>query len=214
MFYFRSPNEECGEIFSITEKTFPYVTGDGRSTLERLILQDKRAVCVAQQYLDRNRDRVGETPAKGEQVSLVDIGTHSRGAIFSDGEGLRSPELERTVDAICKGVEGFYFGRFDIRSESFTKMSAGDFKIIELNGVTSESTNIYDLRYSLIDAYRILFAQWKIAFMIGSENVKSGVRPASLRQFARLILTRDATRISPIDSGVNITAATTKKACA
>ena len=35
IFYYRYPNADKGKIFSITEKKFPYVMGDGKSTLER-----------------------------------------------------------------------------------------------------------------------------------------------------------------------------------
>jgi hypothetical protein len=54
-----------------------------------------------------------------------------------------------------------------------------DFTVIELNGVTSESTNIYDPSWSLGRAYRTLFRQWAILFRIGSENRRRGQRPSS-----------------------------------
>ena len=46
--------------------------------------------------------------------------------------------------------------------------------MIELNGVTSEATNIYDARHSLADAYRVLFEQWSLAFEIGAANRERG----------------------------------------
>jgi hypothetical protein len=185
-FYYRYPLEERGHIFSITEKRFPIVTGDGRSTLERLILSDTRAVCLADKYIEQNKWRLAGIPAAGEQVQLVEIGTHSRGAIFLDGRHLLTPTLEDKIDEICRGFRGFYFGRFDIRAESIEDLQHGSFKIIELNGVTSESTNIYDPRYSLIDAYRILFRQWRIAFEIGAANIARGEKAASIRDLVRL----------------------------
>jgi hypothetical protein len=63
----------------------PTVTGDGVSTLERLILADDRAVCMAQFLLDKHKKRASEVPAAGERVQLVEIGTHSKGALFLDG---------------------------------------------------------------------------------------------------------------------------------
>lgn len=187
VFYYRYPKEERGKIFSITEKQFPTVTGDGSSTLEDLILNDPRAVCLAEKYLEQNRNRLADVPASGEAVKIVDIGTHSRGAIFLDGESLKTEALENKIDAICRGFDGFYFGRFDIRASSVTDFKNGEnFKIIELNGVTSESTNIYDPRYSLFDAYRILFRQWRIAFEIGAENIKLGASRTSIFDLARL----------------------------
>jgi hypothetical protein len=131
----------------------------------------------------------------GEAVQLIDIGTHSRGAIFNEGGHLRSPELEKAIDDLARGIDGFYFGRFDIRSHSIDELMGGNFKIIELNGVTSESTNIYDPRYSLIDAYRILFRQWKLAFDIGAANRELGAKCLLLREFIKLLRTRDVSQL-------------------
>ena len=188
VFYFRYPNCKKGEIFSITEKQFPCVTGDGESNLETLILRDKRAVCLAKKYFEQNVERLNYVPETGEKVQIINIGTHSRGAIFAEGEHLKTVELEEKIDEICRGFQGFYFGRFDIRAKSFEDFSrAENFKIIELNGVTSESTNIYDKKFSLFAAYKILFRQWRIAFEIGAENFKRGAKATTVSDLIRLI---------------------------
>lgn len=177
IFYYRRPGEPNGHIFSITEKIFPVVVGDGVSTLEQLILRDKRAFIIAKKYFAANQGRLDRVPERGENIRLVNIGSHSKGAIFRDGGWLRTPVLEQRFEEICRGIEGFYFGRFDIRAASFDDLRAGrNLRIIELNGVTSESTNIYDPRYSLVDAYKILFHQWRLAFAIGKESIASGRR--------------------------------------
>jgi membrane protein DedA with SNARE-associated domain len=191
IFYTRFPGDDKGKIFSITEKRFPEVVGDGVSDLETLILKDERAVCMARSYFAYNRDQIDRVPATGEKVSLIDIGTHSRGAVFLDGGWIMTRQLENKLDEICRGIDGFDFGRFDIRAHSFDDLQNGkNFKIIELNGVTSESTNIYDPRYNLLDAYRILFRQWKLAFEIGAENTKLGVQQTPVSELARLVLYR------------------------
>lgn len=188
IFYYRFPNQEKGKIFSITEKRFPVLTGDGKANLETLILRDKRAVCRAKSYFEYNREKLETIPAKGEKIRIIDIGTHSRGAIFLDGEWLKTEKLESKIDEICRGFKGFYFGRFDIRANSFADLRRGEnFKIIELNGVTSESTNLYDPKFSLFDAYRILFRQWRTAFSVGAENFKLGVKPTPVLDLIRLI---------------------------
>lgn len=186
VFYYRYPKHRIGRIFSITEKQFPEVIGNGVSTIEELILADRRAVAMAKKYFESNKERLGCIPPKGESIRLIDIGTHSRGAVFLDGGWMRTDALEAKIDEICRSFEGFYFGRFDIRVPAHSEMQKGEnFKIIELNGVTSESTNIYDPRYSLFDAYRILFHQWRLAFAIGAENIELGAKPASLYELAR-----------------------------
>ncbi|MGH9946155.1 MAG: alpha/beta fold hydrolase [Pyrinomonadaceae bacterium] len=188
IFFSRFPGREKGSIFSITEKLFPTVTGDGKSNLEELILNDDRAVCLAEKYFEQNADRLGFIPAKDDEVKIIDIGTHSRGAIFLDGEWMKTEALELKIDEICRGIDGFFFGRFDIRTPSFDELMQGrNFKLIELNGVTSESTNIYDPKYSLIDAYRILFRQWRIAFEIGAENRKLGEKTTGIYSLFKLL---------------------------
>ncbi len=206
VFYFRYPNCEKGEIFSITEKTFPCVTGDGKANLETLILRDKRAVCLAKKYLEQNAERLNVIPEADEKVNIINIGTHSRGAIFSDGEHLRTKKLEAKIDEICRGFEGFYFGRFDIRARSFEDFSrAGNFKIIELNGVTSESTNIYDKKFSLFEAYKILFRQWRIAFEIGAENFRRGAKATKISDLLKLIFGRNIKSNEPVKMSFGIT---------
>jgi membrane protein DedA with SNARE-associated domain len=187
IFYYRRPHEPHGQIFSITEKQFPTVVGNGVSTIEELILKDPRAVALAKQYIEHNMDRIDRVPAMYEIVRLIDIGTHSRGALFLDGGWLKTGALESKIDEICRGFKGFYFGRFDIRVPTHIDLQLGqNLKIIELNGVTSESTNIYDPRYSLIDAYRILFRQWRLAFEIGAETSKLGARQTGVIDLLRL----------------------------
>jgi RimK-like ATP-grasp domain len=180
VFYYRYPGSEKGRIFSVTEKRMPVLLGDGRSTLKELILADDRAVCMSEFYLRKNSERINEVPAEGESVQLVEIGTHCQGAIFLDGSETITPALEEVIDRIAKSFDGFFFGRFDIRVPSREDFMAGrNMKIVELNGVTSEATHIYDPKLSLFDAYRVLFQQWRIAFEIGDLNRGRGTRPAS-----------------------------------
>jgi membrane protein DedA with SNARE-associated domain len=188
VFYYRRPSEAKGRIFSITEKRFPVVIGDGASTLEQLILKDPRAVCMARFYLDKQAEHLLDRPTRGEPVQLVELGTHCRGAIFLDGGWVKTLELEKAFDEISQGFEGFYFGRFDVRTPAIDEFKQGsNFKIIELNGVTSEATHIYDPRNSLFAAYRVLFEQWRLAFEIGAENRERGVKPASIVALVRLM---------------------------
>ncbi len=191
VFYYRYPETERGEIFAITEKRFPAVSGDGHSTLEELILKDNRAICLAKCYLDHNEASLDRVPADGEIVPIIDIGTHSRGAVFLDGGWMKTPEAEAVIDAICIGIDGFNFGRFDIRVESYEHFRRGEaFRIVELNGVTSEATNIYDPNYSLRDAYATLFRQWEIAFEIGARNHELGAHPATVRELMKMTVNR------------------------
>jgi pimeloyl-ACP methyl ester carboxylesterase/membrane protein DedA with SNARE-associated domain len=188
IFYYRYPDEPRGRIFSITEKRLPVLRGDGRHTLEELILLDRRAVCVLRHYLRVNAGRLGWVPREGEAVRLVELGTHCRGAIFLDGSGVWTERLERVIDGISRSYDGFFFGRYDVRCpDADTLMAGRGFKVIELNGVTSEATHIYDPRLGLREAYRTLFEQWAIAFEIGRRNRLRGADPVGPAELLRLL---------------------------
>ena len=64
------------------------------------------------------------------------------------------------------------------------------FRVIELNGVSAEATHIYDPAISVLDAYRVLFRQWRLAFEIGAMNRDHGVRPMQAIELAKLIWRR------------------------
>lgn len=187
VFYARRPDEATGRIISITDKRMPEVVGDGRHTLEELVLQDPRAVCMARHYLALHGAAAQDVVPAGRRVRLVELGTHCRGAVFLDGHALWSEPLARRIDAISRGYEGFFFGRYDIRTDDLDALRRGEsFTVIELNGVTSEATHVYDPGIGLVQAWRTLCRQWSLAFEIGAGNRRRGIRPASLREIVSL----------------------------
>jgi RimK-like ATP-grasp domain len=189
VFYCRKPSEAVGRILSITEKRLPSVVGDGRRSLEQLILDDHRNVGMARFHLRKQRRRLNDVPEAGEVVSLGDLGSHCRGALFLDGRATLTPELERAFDEMSRSYSGFYFGRYDVRVPSIEDFKGGrGITVIELNGVTSEATHIYDPGIGGLAAYRVLFEQWRLAFEIGAENVTRGAAITSIGTLARLLL--------------------------
>ena len=68
-------------------------------------------------------------------------------------------------------------------------------KVIELNGVSSEATYIYDPQYSLFSAYRILFRQWRIAFEISEKNRDAGAQPIRVRDIFSLFFKSRSKRV-------------------
>lgn len=200
IFYYRYPDEEHGTIFSITEKKFPVVVGDGERTLQALILAENELLPMARFYLDKVGADAFDVPAKGEEIQLVEIGNHCRGTIFLDGIRIKTPELEEVFDSISRRYEGFYFGRYDVRTPSVADMMRGkNFKIVELNGATSEATHIYDPMNSVLTAYRTLFEQWRILFGISSQNRANGVKVVPLTELARLVIQyRHASKSHPV----------------
>jgi len=177
VFYYRLPGEERGRIFGITGKRQPVVTGDGRRSVADLVLDDPRLRCQSRVFargLGTGMDRV---PAAGETVILEERGNHCHGCEFTDAGHLETPALAAAIEQVSRGIDGFLFGRYDIRGTTMEDIRAGRFKVIELNGVSSEATNVYDPRGTLRAAYRTLFRQWELAFRIGAANRARGARP-------------------------------------
>jgi membrane protein DedA with SNARE-associated domain len=181
IFYYRFPDEERGRIFAITEKIFPVITGDGIRNVEQLIRADSRAAIVARTYLQRHRAIRDVVLPLGQDLKLVEAGNHCQGCIFRDGMHLWSEALEASIDRISRKLPGFFIGRYDVRYPSEADLKNGEkFKIVELNGASSEATSIYDARNSLFRAYSILFKQWDLVFAIGAANRALGHQPATL----------------------------------
>ena len=184
IFYCRHPGQSRGRIISITLKYFPHVVGDGRRTLRELILADPRAGQLAHLYLSRHAAGLDTVPAQGVSVRLAFAGSHSRGAIFRNGNALVTDAMEARFDAISKSLPEFYFGRFDIRFAQFSEVQRGTgFTILEANGAGAESTHIWDRRTGLLSAWRDLMRQYRLLFQIGRANVDRGFRSLTLGEF-------------------------------
>lgn len=187
IFYVRHPDEARGRIFSITDKRFPEVVGDGTSTLETLLRAHPRFRLQVPLFLQRHDG--GRVLADGERLALVTSGNHCQGAIFLDGRTLVTRALEARVDQIARAVPGFHIGRFDVRYANRGAFARGeDLAIVELNGVTSESTNIYDPAFGALAAWKTLAAQWRLVFEIGAANRARGAAGTDLRRLAARVL--------------------------
>jgi membrane protein DedA with SNARE-associated domain len=188
VFYYRLPGEPAGHIFSITDKFFPEITGDGASTVEQLIWRHPRYRIQAKTFLARHAHQLDRVLATGEEFRLTGTGNHCQGTLFLDGAHLLTPELERTIDRIARRFDGFYFGRFDVRYADVDAFKAGhDLAVVELNGVTSESTNLYDPAHSLWQAYCTLIRQWTILFQIADANRRRGHAPGTTADLLRAV---------------------------
>jgi hypothetical protein len=151
----------------------------------------------ASTFLARHGDQANRILPAGKSLRLAVAGNHCQGTMFLDGAHLWTPALERRFDHIAKQFGGFFFGRFDVRYSNLEAFKAGrDLAIVELNGVTSESTNLYDPGHSLLSAYRILFRQWSLLFQVGDANRRLGHAPTSFSTLITLLWTH--LRRSPV----------------
>ena len=145
IFYSRVPNQKKGEISSITLKKFLTIKGDGASTLFDLIKNDKRAYLYFDLLQNIHKNSMDEILTKDQTKVLTVIGNHSKGTQFLNGNHLICDELRATIDMVNRQIDGWFYGRLDIKYDTFEKLKQGkDFKILEINGIISEPTHIYD----------------------------------------------------------------------
>lgn len=171
IFYYRYPNETKGHISGIVGKEFLTVTGDGISTIEQLLHTDKRFILQLATLQKTHADMLCKILASGEKYLVVPYGNHSRGAMFLDFSHLADEKLTDTIDTICKEIPGFYFGRMDIRYNTWEELRNGEnFSIIELNGAGSEPTHMYDPKHSVFHAWKEIVRHLAILFEISKQN--------------------------------------------
>ncbi|SIQ98583.1 hypothetical protein [Maribacter ulvicola] len=173
VFYCRQPNQSKGYVSGIVGKHFLEVIGDGVSTIQELIEKEPR-YCLQLKVLQRDQPmQLDKILKKGERYTVVPFGNHSLGSKFVDLSHLIDPEIERSIDFVCKQIPGFYFGRLDIKYHSWSDLCRGqNFSIIELNGAKSEPTHIYDPKHSILYAWSEIIRHWRILYQISVLNAQ------------------------------------------
>jgi hypothetical protein len=171
IFYYRMPGEKKGKISGIVSKEFLSITGDGFSTILTLLKKDKRYILQLPVLKKMYGEKLHNILPSGEEMILVPYGNHVRGAKFVDISHLADETLTMVIDRLCSQIEGFHFGRLDIRYHSWEDLREGkNFSIIELNGAGSEPTHIYDPRHTIFFAWKEIIRHNNILFAISRIN--------------------------------------------
>lgn len=186
--YYKFPDESKSGITSIVTKEFLTITGDGTSTMVDLIEQSDRARFQLDSLKQRFGNDLLQVLPSGEKRNLEPIGNHCRGTKFLSGMSLLNSKLVSVFDDVSKNIEGFYFGRFDLKVKSTEDLYNGDnIKILELNGVTSEPAHIYDPSYSIWKAWSEAARNMKMMFRVCKANMKKGVKVTPFFEMFRLV---------------------------
>ena len=176
VFYYRYPNAAKGNVSSIVIKEMLHVTGDGQSSIRELIMKNDRAKLQIQALESKlSTDYLAQVPTTGQTLELVSIGNHCKGTKFLNGNHLINEELVNAFDALSKSIDGFYYGRYDLRCEDINALATGKVMVMELNGAGSEPAHIYHPGFSLKEAYKVLFKHWRVLFDISKINNTLGV---------------------------------------
>jgi len=176
VFWYRYPDEANGQVTSLTLKKFLQIEGDGTSTIDELILSTPRSRFQREKLRSQKRIDFDKILKKGERMVINDIGNHSRGTTFLNGNPYIDEKLTETMNTIMSNVRGVYLGRADIKCESLESFKdLSNFKILEFNGVKAEPTHIYDPDYPLLRAMKEILANVNIIHKIAKQNQANGI---------------------------------------
>jgi hypothetical protein len=183
IFYYRYPGAAKGRISGIVRKKFLSVTGDGIHTIRQLLYNDKRGIMYLEAMDRIHGTGLDEILPLGTEKIVSPYGNHARGSLFLDQSHLADKELNESIDNICRQIKDFYFGRLDIRYNSWEELRRGEaLSIIEVNGAGSEPTHIYDPQHRIFFAWKEIVRHWIILSRISIMNHKKGHRYLTLKE--------------------------------
>jgi hypothetical protein len=173
IFYYKIPGETIGTISGIVGKEFLTVIGDGVSTIEELIILNDRFVLQLEKLKISYEKLLYKVLSKNELYTLVPYGNHARGAKFIDLTHLVDEQLISCINNICNLIPEFYYGRLDIKYNTWEELKEGNgFSIIEVNGAGSDPTHIYDPTHSIFFAWKEIIKHLNILYRISLLNKK------------------------------------------
>lgn len=186
--YHRFPDSRRFGITSVCIKEFLSVTGDGSSSVRRLMQKNVRAELQVQRFELESPEMLDSIPDKGETLLIEPIGNHCRGTKFLNGNHLIDRALLDAFEPVCLQLPGVLYGRFDLKCESLEALKRGEFKVMELNGVFGEPAHVYDPAFGMWRAYRDFYRHWRLLFDLSRAQLRRGVFPtrhAEALQFVR-----------------------------
>ena len=176
------------EITSITERIHFHVIGNGISSIKELITnhsQGKRKYKFISKHPDYSLE---EIPENGLVIYPNSVGNWDYGATYLQRDIDPNSQLEDFFHHFNEKISLFEYGRYDIKCKDWESFLNGEFKVLEINGVKGEPIHIYDPKYSLLQAYRIIFQQWKIILQLSQKNIKKGFVPPSLGKSISILI--------------------------
>ena len=182
VFYIRKPNEQKWTVTWIVEKEFLEVIWDGKKTFQELVNLHPRAKyhreLLKGQFASLRTNVINEW----EKIDVVEIWTHSRGSTFLDASDIVTPELTKLFDTLSDSIDGFYYGRYDVRVKSVEWLLAWGFKIMEINPTYGEPTWMYDPGYSFWKQQKILLRHWSQMYEVATQNHANWISYASVNE--------------------------------
>ena len=183
IFFIKTPDGKEEKITSITKKKFLSVKGDGKSTLRKIISKNIRAIGHKRKLKRKLKSQWNSVIPKDREILLEPIGNHNRGTEFINANSLISKDLKNVISWVVSHIPDFYYGRINLKTKSIEALLNKDLKVLEINGVNSEPSHIYDTKTKIKDAYKDLFWHMDMMFKISQQNRKTkGLKTASFRE--------------------------------
>lgn len=187
LFWVRFPNESTGKLTGIVYKEYLHVIGDGKRTLEQLIYADARTYYQLHYLEQKFKNEWNTVLPNGEKLIIVPFGSHFRGSKFLDISDKITPTLIETFNAICTQINGYYYGRMDIKFDNWKDLENGkNFAIIETNGAGSEPTHIYDPKHSIFFAWKEIVRHLSYLQKVCLQNKQKGYQTTNLKQLLKM----------------------------
>ena len=178
VFHIRHPKDEKGIVTGFLHKIPLQVLGDGKHTLEQLVLQNPKAEKRHNDLHSRHADKWNTIIPKNEKYILSYAANHNRGAHFVDLKEFINDDLIAVFDKLSMRINDFFYGRYDIMCNSIEELQQGkNFTILEYNGCGAEPNHFYDTGYTLGEAYKEILKHWKLLYIISAHNAKQGIKP-------------------------------------
>jgi len=125
VFYHRYPISKKDGITSVVHKEFLSIIGNGRSKFGELVKENIRARSRISYLKRKYNSKWKQVIPAGISYKLEPIGNHNRGTKFLDGNHLINDQLIEVFREISKPLDGYYYGRFDIKVKSINDLYEG-----------------------------------------------------------------------------------------
>ena len=176
IFYYRYPNKSKGVITGFLYKIPLQVTGDGKRTLNELIMHHPKAKKRIHELRNKHGFNFDKILQPGEKYMLSHAANHNRGAHFINLKDEIDDRLVTFIDKISLSINDFFYGRYDIMCTSVEDLKQEkNFSILEYNGCGAEPNHFYDTGFTLRGAYREILKHWKVLYEISKYNRRHGV---------------------------------------
>ena len=187
--YCRLPHQQQGRILSFAQKEFLKLHGDGVSSIKEL-MEDERFDFNRKKLQKKLGTELQTILSAGEEKIITKLGNCKDGVICKNLNNIITKDIVEKIDDISHSIDGFYFGRFDIRTNSLEDLKNGNFKIIELNGVNAIPLHIYDPHIPFLQCYKDLFKHWNLVCKIAIANRDKGIPSTTamtvIREFLKM----------------------------